>query len=105
MDMVDVCLEVSGHFRFCDGGGNNNKRFYALAKLPGDVIFGLFLFGAGEQVQRGARFNDFAFVKESGAIAAARCLLHVVSDNHDGVLFAQLVNQVFDFGRRARVKR
>ena len=63
-----------------------------LAKLAGNVVFSLLFFRSSKHVLGGTFFDDSAFVEKRSAVTTARCLLHVVRDNYDGVLFTQLID-------------
>jgi len=51
----------------------------------------------GEEVRRGAEFDDLAVQQESREITDARGLLHVVSNGDDGAEIFQLNEELLDF--------
>src|ERR1039458_8388167 len=67
-----------------------------LAESSGDVILGLFLAGIDENLVGDIEFDQFAHVHVSGVVRHARCLLHVVRDDGDGVVGLEFVQQFLD---------
>src|SRR5439155_19884789 len=53
----------------------------------------------------GISFDQTPKIKESGVIRTAASLLHVVGDNHNGVLLFELTDQFLNFRRRDRIER
>ena len=49
-------------------------------------------------------FNDLAQQEEGSAVADSRGLLHIMRDDHDGILLFELGHQVLDLCRRDRVE-
>src|SRR5438270_1738056 len=81
------------------------QAWWRSTEAAGDVFLGLALGRVGEDFGGGVDFDEAAEIKEGGTIGAAAGLLHVVSDDDDGVLLFQLPDQLFDFGGRDRVER
>src|SRR5438105_638806 len=67
-----------------------------LAKSTSDVIFRAFLARVSKNFRGRSELDEFAEIKDTSVIGNAPGLLHVVSDNYDGVLRFQFLNQFFD---------
>src|SRR5205807_3252692 len=76
-----------------------------LAKSTSDVIFRAFLARVSKNFRGRSELDEFAEIKDTSVIGNAPGLLHVVSDNYDGVLRFQFLNQFFDPCRRDRIER
>ena len=59
-------------------------------KATGDIILSLFILGIGENLRRFIILNQVAQQEEGRFITDARCLLHIMGDDDDGVVFLQL---------------
>ncbi len=68
-----------------------------LSKTAGDVVFGAFVGGVGENLGAGVHFDEVAEQEEAGFIRAACGLLHVVGDDDDGEALFEFAHQLFDF--------
>ena len=94
-----------------DSGGHapsipdRRRRANGSAEAARNVSFGVFVFGIGEDLGRVAELFQFAAQKEAGLLGDAGGLLHVVRDNHDGVLLAQVFHQLLDAERAVGVQR
>ena len=77
----------------------------ASSEAAGDVRLSARIGGRRKQLRRRAEFDEFAEQHERGRIAYARGLLHVVRHDHDGAIFLQLNEQLFDLRRAYRIKR
>src|ERR1043165_3519264 len=77
----------------------------SLPESPRDVILGLLLRGASEELGRGVEFDQLAQIEKGRVIGHSRGLLHVEGDDDYGVVLLELQNQVFDLGRGERVDR
>jgi hypothetical protein len=64
--------------------------------LPGDVILRPGVLGPGEDVARGAYFDEFPQVHEAGEVRGPGRLLHVVGDDDDGVVELEFLHELFD---------
>jgi hypothetical protein len=79
-------------------------------KPSGDVVLGRLLVRVREDLVRRTYLNELAWlslgrqVEEGGLVADPGGLLHVVRDDHDGVLLLELPDQVFDRKRENRVE-
>ena len=67
-----------------------------LPESSGDVVFGVLLFGFGEQLLGVTHLDQVALIEEGGHVADTGRLLHVVSDDDDRVVRLELEDQVFD---------
>src|SRR5262249_15419173 len=76
----------------------------ASAAPPGDVILGLLLVRLGADLASPTGLDHAAFVEAGGEVAHTRRLLLGMRHDDDGVMPLQVVNQVFDFGRRFRIE-
>src|SRR5438270_2908096 len=81
------------------------QAWWRSTEAAGDIFLRLALGGIGKDFGGGVDFDEAAEIKEGGTIGASAGLLHVVSDDDDGVLLFQLPDQLFDFGGRDRVER
>src|SRR4029079_8728997 len=77
----------------------------SLAETAGDVVLRTPVIRIGEDSGRFAEFHELAEIHECGEIGHTRSLLHVVGNDHDGVIVLELVNQLLDFGGGDRVER
>src|SRR5678816_3398187 len=75
-----------------------------LAEAAGDVIFGQLVSGVREHAVGLPDFYQLAQVKIGGALRDARGLLHRMRYDDNGIVLAQLVNQVLDVRSRDRVE-
>src|SRR5262245_24237470 len=75
------------------------------AEAPGDVTLRALVARRGEDLLGVAPFHQHAEMEERGLLADARGLLHRVGDDDDGVVLAQLVDQLLDARGRDRVER
>src|SRR5471030_2255899 len=69
---------------------------HASAETPRNVILGLFLAGIDENFVGDIEFDQFAQVHVGSVVGYARCLLHVMGDNGDGVVGLEFVQQFLD---------
>src|SRR5471030_2785264 len=69
---------------------------HASAETPRNVILGLFLAGIDEYLVGDIEFDQFAQVHVGSVVGYARCLLHVMGDNGDGVVGLEFVQQFLD---------
>src|SRR6266478_2249214 len=83
----------------------NDGAIQALAEAAGDVGLRARITGGGEELRRGAELDELAGEQESGKVADARGLLHVVGNGDDGAEILQLDEQLFDFGGADGVER
>src|SRR5665213_1230538 len=67
-------------------------------ETSGDVIFRLFFRRVLEDDGGVVEFDQMAQQEEAGVIGNARCLLHVMRDDHDGATALELEDQVLDLG-------
>ncbi len=74
--------DASPERRRCDQSGR-------LAEAAGDVVFGVSLFGGGEDLFGRAELSEHAEEHEAGVVGDPGRLLHVVGDDDDAVLFGQ----------------
>src|SRR6185369_6319609 len=74
------------------------------AEATGDIVFGLFLVGMREDDRGLVELDQLAQIHEGGVVGGARRLLHVVGDDRDAVLVAQLADQLLDLCGRDRVE-
>src|SRR5690348_1504123 len=74
------------------------------AETSGDVGFGLGTGRVHEQVSRFTEFDQLSHVEERGFVGAARGLLHIMRDDHNGVTFAQILDELLDFRGRDRIE-
>ena len=51
-----------------------------------------------------AKFDQMAQMEECRSLRHARCLLHIMRNDDDGIFPAQVVNQFLDSGSRDRIK-
>ncbi|CEE65186.1 hypothetical protein XAC2852_300002 [Xanthomonas citri pv. citri] len=82
----------------------------ALARLTsteaaGDVVLGLLLGRLRKNGFGAVMLDQIAQVHEGGVVGHARGLLHVVGDDHDGVVALELFHQLFDPAGGNRVQR
>src|SRR5436305_810692 len=63
-------------------------------EAPGNVVLGLLHLRAGVQHVRRARLDQPALEEERCQVGNARCLLHVVRHDDDGIVALQLEDQV-----------
>ena len=75
------------------------------AKPAGDVLLGSLVIRRGEDLLGRAIFDQLAQIHEGGIVAGARRLLHVVGDDHDGVVGRQFLDQFLDLGGGDRIQR
>src|ERR1700748_195273 len=76
-----------------------------LTESTSDVVLGETVARVGEDLVGLPYFDEVTHVEVSGSLRHARGLLHGVSDNDDGVLGAQLVDEVFDARGSDRIER
>src|SRR3954454_1029553 len=97
--------------RPCPAGRAQRRGRAGSAEASGDVGLGGLLLGVAEDLAGGVHLDEptgFAGageVEEGGVLGDTRGLLHVVGDDHDRVLAAQLVDEVLDRGGGDRVER
>ena len=65
-------------------------------ETSGHIIFRALLFGTGENLRRRAELDQFAQVEKCCVIGCTRCLLHIMRNDHNRVVFSQLTNQVLN---------
>src|SRR6266513_517508 len=75
---------------------SDSKTGRALAESPGDVVFRETVTRVGEHPVRVAHLDELSEMEVRGALRHARRLLHRVRDDHDRILFAQLIDQILD---------
>src|SRR5687767_2385922 len=75
------------------------------SEAAGYVRLGFLAVGVEEQRVSRPILHELADVHERGVVADAGGLLHVVGDDDDGVVAAELVDQLLDLARRDRVER
>ncbi len=81
------------------------------AETAGDVVLGALLAGVCEDLLGAVDLDQIARLagalqrEERGGVTDARCLLHVVGDDHDRVAVLQLGHEVLDRQGRDRVER
>ncbi len=68
----------------------------SLSESTTNIVFRLLLARAGEKLVGIVEFDEPAKIKEGGFVRDAAGLLHVVGDDDDGVIAAQLVDQFLD---------
>src|SRR5208282_5632753 len=76
----------------------------ASAKATGDIGFRAWVTRLGEELRSGTELDELASEQESGEIADAGGLLHVVGDSDDGAEIFQLDEELFDFGGADRIE-
>ena len=64
-------------------------------KRPVIIILGCFFARIRKYLLRIIIFHHIAHIEEGCFVTDTRGLLHVVSDNNDGIFFFQLMNQLF----------
>src|SRR3546814_1390010 len=74
------------------------------AVAASDIILRPFLARVGEDVRRYAIFHQRSQMEKRRALRHAGGLLHIMGDDHAGVLAAQLMNQFLAFRGCDRVK-
>src|SRR5579864_2647100 len=76
-----------------------------LAEAAGDVVFRFLADRLDEDLFGVAEFDQFAKVHIGSVVRTARRLLHVVGDDHHGVVAFQLGDQFFDTAGRDGIER
>ena len=76
----------------------------ALSKPACNVVFRPLVGGGGEDFLGLVVLDQAAHKEKSGQLGDARRLLHVMSNNHDGVVLLQLKNQFFDLAGGNRIE-
>src|SRR5712692_9461109 len=71
----------------------------------GDVVLSLLFLRLDEDLVGDTKLHQLAQIHIGSVVRNARRLLHVVGDDHDGVVVLQLVHQLLDATRRDRVER
>ena len=71
-----------------------------LAESTADVVFSSFAFWICEDALRVIHLDQFTLEKERRLVTASGCLLHVMRNNHNGVLISQFIHEFLD-GQRA----
>src|SRR3546814_4161706 len=74
------------------------------AVAASDIILRPFLARVGEDVRRYAIFHQCSQMEESRSLRHAGGLLHIMGDDHDGVLAAHSMDQFLDFRGCDRVQ-
>src|SRR4051812_29827957 len=70
------------------------------AEAACNVIFGFLLSRVLEDHGGVIELNQLAHQEKAGVVRYARCLLHVMGDDHNGAAVLELENQVLDLGGR-----
>src|SRR5438309_290642 len=79
---------------------SNVMRVMGLAEAAGDVVLSPLVAGPVEELGGGGELDELAVSllgvheHEGGEVGHSRSLLHVVGDDHDGVLLGQLNHEV-----------
>src|SRR3990172_336327 len=107
-----ICPSTSGPMRSTPSLASriSRSRPRRSSEAPRDVVLGQLVPRVGEDPRRLAGLDDVARAvlvhgHEDGPVRGTRRLLHVVRDDDDGVLAAQLAHQLLDLERRAWVER
>src|SRR5580700_5569828 len=75
------------------------------AEASRDIVLRTLIVRRSEHFAGRVEFDQLAEIHEGGELRDARRLLHVVGDDHDGVVVGQFVDQLFDLGGGDRVER
>src|SRR6185312_539636 len=75
------------------------------AETAGDVVLRALFARRGENLLGLVELDQFAEIHEGGLLGDAGGLLHVVSDDDDGVVGLQFVDQFLDLSGRQRIER
>src|SRR5215211_5658066 len=94
-----VCSDIMANLAFPPVG------FSPLPEAAGDVVLRAPVSRRGEYLAGGVEFDQLAEIHKGREVGNPRRLLHVVGDDHDRIVFLELVDQLFDLGRRDRVER
>src|ERR1700722_1130905 len=71
----------------CSSARSRSRCFDIVStKSSGDVVFRFFLYGPRVEPIGGADFDELALEEKRGQVRHAGGLLHVVRDDHDGVM-------------------
>ena len=81
------------------------SRWSRLAEAARDVVLRTVIGWVGEQLLGIAELDKLAEIHEGRALRYAGGLLHVVRDDGDRELVFQLIDQLFDLGRRNGIER
>src|SRR5215211_709768 len=91
-----VCSDIMANLAFPPVG------FSPLPEAAGDVVLRAPVSRRGEYLAGGVEFDQLAEIHKGREVGNPRRLLHVVGDDHDRIVFLQLVDQLFDLARPNR---
>ena len=77
---------------------SSNLVLIDLTKPSCNVIFGAFILWHREQLLGAVKLNHLAQQEKRSFVGDTGCLLHIVGDHDDGVIFFQLAGKLLDFG-------
>src|SRR4051812_25015076 len=77
----------------------------ALAESPRNIILGSAFTWIRKHFASGGEFHQSAKIKESGHVGTTPGLLHIMSNDDDGVFRFQLIDELLDLGSRNWIQR
>src|SRR3954467_12089813 len=80
------------------------QLFQVSSESPSDICIRSFFAGPREDLLSWSKLDQLAGIEKGGMVRCAGSLLQVVSDNDDCEFAFQLVDELLDFLRRARVE-
>src|SRR5712691_1548841 len=98
------CIESASYRTISPLTGCSSARS-ALPESAGDVILGPLVPRVGEHIPRDAELRQLAQEQEARVVRHAGSLLHVVSDDDDGIGGLQLEHQLLDLRRGDGIER
>src|SRR5690606_7455466 len=81
-----------------------NIKLGPSTESAGNIVFGFLASRFHEDTVGLAKFNELTQVHIGGVIGATRGLLHIVRNDHHGVVRLEFGDELFDLGRRDRVQ-
>src|ERR1700693_138518 len=102
---VNSCRSLSNALAVWSDCISYSPAICASAEAAGDVVLGAAVVRRRKYPVGLVELDQFTKIHEGRAVGDPRRLLHVMGDNHDGVVGLQLVDQLFDLGGRNGVER